>query len=99
MALALRVMKRAPTARASVVDGEKPVARAVPTSIISIKTRVGRTTPSSLPQTTGQPARGILFSSHSDSPSRPKLCKARLPLKIIVYMTRTVTRGAAVELR
>ena len=84
MALAAKVSRIAPAAMSSVILPESPVARAVPSSIDSIKIRVGRIAASSLPQATGQPARGTLFRIHSDSPSRPKDCEAIFPLNMIV---------------
>ena len=94
MALEPKLKSMAAKTSAPISDGDKPKETAVPTSKASISTRVGSTAAVSLPQTTGQPASGTLLSSHSDSPSRPNDCRARLPLNITVYMINTAIREA-----
>ncbi len=84
MELAANVSRRAPAAIRSAIRPVRSVARAVPSSMNSMRTTVGRAAAKSLPQATGHPARGTLFRTHSDSPSRPKDCAAIFPLNMIV---------------
>jgi len=84
MALAPRERNTAPTAMARIMEDERRSKAAVPASSASIKSTVGRITASSFPQTTGHPDRGTLFRIQSASPSRPKDCRAMLPLNMMV---------------